>query len=732
MITALSNSVLELVARGERGVPGTPGDYDYETTGAAAAQNIPVIRHTLRVGGRYQIADQGNALWRRVATAPTHTAKFQSLDGGWWELSENRVDVRMFGCVGNPTIQTDDTSYFQDAIDYCITFNKFLHVPRGSYPVDPLWGNGRAWVLAGKPASGQQAGVRGLIGEGGAFLGSRLVARAGSAAYVAGSAVFTLRNAAQQVISGVYIDGSDLADTLIDAAWLGGGLSTSDPTAPACNNTFENLIGQNAKAKGFNFDQAADCLVQNVTYRDAGNKATVAMSLKLPGGGIWANNLHFYNGRLELSAQNSRVSDSALLGGVQIVGAGISMIELDNCQIATDPTTGYAVYSNTTAGSFGTSALLMRGGFMLASGAHIAFFAGRWATGAKVDGTHFNAEGYFHSTNWTPIAGAASLPVFDFQHCRFFGTSNALPASIPLKVIVTGVNNVLSSGTINSRRDFPFGRLGSSGLFGTDQVQGIVPTNVGFGLAFNRTGISEVEWVGKTDLFRVTKTDGTTHTALFNINNSVGTKAVYPAVDNDLDLGRAATRWKTVYAVTGAINTSDARLKSPVRPMSAAEIAVARDLAPELGLFQWRDAIEEKGADRARFHAGMTVQRAMEIFDRHGLDPFRYSFICYDRWDEAVIDVAPIYDQTLIPAVIDQESGQEIEPARTVDNTEIVLQPGFQEILEAGDVFSFRETGLLMFVVAGLHQGRGRVRAAAVRHRASPAVTVRRPVAFGR
>ncbi len=81
---------------------------------------------------------------------------------------------------GNPTIQADDTAYFQDAIDYCIPLNKLLHVPRGSYPVDPVYGNGRAWVAAGKPASGQQPGIRGIVGEGGAFLSSRLVARTGA------------------------------------------------------------------------------------------------------------------------------------------------------------------------------------------------------------------------------------------------------------------------------------------------------------------------------------------------------------------------------------------------------------------------------------------------------------------------------------------------------------------------------------------------------------------------
>ncbi len=44
------------------------------------------------------------------------------------------------------------------------------------------------------------------------------------------------------MIRGLVIDGAGLADTCLDAAWLGGGSSTSDPTAPARNNTFHGLV----------------------------------------------------------------------------------------------------------------------------------------------------------------------------------------------------------------------------------------------------------------------------------------------------------------------------------------------------------------------------------------------------------------------------------------------------------------------------------------------------------
>jgi hypothetical protein len=35
----------------------------------------------------------------------------------------------------------------------------------------------------------------------------------------------------------------------------------------------------------------------------------------------------------------------------------------------------------------------------------------------------------------------------------------------------------------------------------------------------------------------------------------------------------------------------------------------------------------------------MTVQRAIEILESNGLDPFKYAFICHDKWSEDGKDV---------------------------------------------------------------------------------------------
>ncbi len=113
----------------------------------------------------------------------------------------------------------------------------------------------------------------------------------------------------------------------------------------------------------------------------------------------------------------------------------------------------------------------------------------------------------------------------------------------------------------------------------------------------------------------------------------VDTTFVYPGSDNTLSCGKSGNRWSELFSANGTINTSDARTKTEVAPFTAAELAAAKDLAREIGTFQFLDAVAKKG-DAARHHIGMTVQRAMQIMENHGLDPMRYGFICFDKWEE--------------------------------------------------------------------------------------------------
>lgn len=78
-----------------------------------------------------------------------------------------------------------------------------------------------------------------------------------------------------------------------------------------------------------------------------------------------------------------------------------------------------------------------------------------------------------------------------------------------------------------------------------------------------------------------------------------------------------------------------------------------------------------------REHCGLTVQRAMEIMESFGLEPFKYGFICHDEWEE----------QTVV-----SEYGSLNE-----DGTE---NPIYKTI-PAGDRYSFRLDELNMFIAKG-------------------------------
>lgn len=694
MFTALQDSVIELVARGERGVPGTPGDYDYETADAAASQNIPIIRKTLTVGGRHTTLDKGRAAYVRVAVQPTHPGKFQSLDGGWWELNDPFPNVRQFGARGDNV--TDDTNAIQDAFDYCVTKSCMVRVPKGSYVVGPLAFNGRTWAAAPSTV-GPQPSARGLIGEGGIFFGARFVAKVG--AYTSGQAVITGRNLTFKVITGIHIDCNFVADVGLDVAWIGTADGSGGGAAPACGNEFTNMLIENAVSMGANFDQAADCLIQNISYR--GGTPPIAFSLRLNGGAIQANNLRAYRGRWVVACQNAQFSDSLMLGGLQIVSSAVDNIALTSCQLSTDPETGYTVYSNTDPG-FGTQCIFFNTCYFLGGSTHTYYFAGRWGVGAKFVACEFSLKPtttMFDAANFTPIQGASFPPVFDFEGTSFFAGNVSIPAtlqfpqSIPGKVLVGTYFSKRPDGVTVSRRAFPADIQVGDGLIGADKVsltaagffgrgQGVSspPTDSYFGLGYNRSaGGNEVELSMRGDLWRLVTFDGATFTTRLTFNAGAS-NGFYPGTDNTRNLGIASNRWATVFAGSSTISTSDARLKTPIEPLTENELAAAVALAEVIGTFRFLEAQTAKGED-ARTHVGLTVQRAIEIMEEHDLDPLAYGFICHDEWPEQVTEYPAAYD----------EDGNEIRPAYTE------RQPG-------GDIYSFRADELQFFIARGQEQ----------------------------
>jgi hypothetical protein len=121
-----------------------------------------------------------------------------------------------------------------------------------------------------------------------------------------------------------------------------------------------------------------------------------------------------------------------------------------------------------------------------------------------------------------------------------------------------------------------------------------------------------------------------------------------PQSNGVLNLGTSSNRWNTVYAATGAINTSDLNLKTPLQQWSDQVLDAVGEV--QTGIYQWLDAVEQKGEQNARFHAGAIAQQIEESFLKYGLDVQRYAFWCNDAIvedieEEVWIDNAPVMEQ---------------------------------------------------------------------------------------
>lgn len=192
--------------------------------------------------------------------------------------------------------------------------------------------------------------------------------------------------------------------------------------------------------------------------------------------------------------------------------------------------------------------------------------------------------------------------------------------------------------------------------------------------------------------------NGSTTVAQFNSTESIfsASSAVRPGSDDSTTLGTASQRWKVVFSATDSISISDARHKSDVRRMTVAEIAVAKALVDEIGMYQFLDSVAENGSDVARWHVGMTVQRAIEIFEAHGLDPFRNAFVCYDEWEDQYEEYPAEYEMQ--PGELDPETGEEVSPSEVV----MVKPAGRTLIREAGNIYSFRNDQIAFAMLAGV------------------------------
>lgn len=301
------------------------------------------------------------------------------------------------------------------------------------------------------------------------------------------------------------------------------------------------------------------------------------------------------------------------------------------------------------------------------------------------------------------------------------GPFNALPLiggvlTGPLaSPLVTGTGETNASSRPRSVLGYPGGQEPSismarwTGQGNNDYVWTFVNSNGTLRLQFSKVGAfgTAEQESAYMQIFSISHTDTVDGDDITTTCNFRG-KYLIPRLDNQYDIGLPSQAYRTIYARTGTINTSDARLKCQFRDLTPAEIAAACDLARAVQIYRWRDAVDEKSSD-AREHIGPTVQRAIEIMAAHGLDPFNYGFVCYDAWDRQVVDYPAVEARAAVPpsdevaAVLDG-AGNVVTPAvpATPGWPAVEAREAYTEVVrEAGDRYAFRYAELSMFIAAG-------------------------------
>ena len=111
--------------------------------------------------------------------------------------------------------------------------------------------------------------------------------------------------------------------------------------------------------------------------------------------------------------------------------------------------------------------------------------------------------------------------------------------------------------------------------------------------------------------------------------------------DGAMSFGSGSYRWATIFASTGAINTSDKNEKQDIEELTDAEKKVAVVAKGLLRKYKFKDAVEKKG-DKARTHFGVIAQDLEDAFKAEGLDASKYGMFCSDTWWETQTEVAAV------------------------------------------------------------------------------------------
>lgn len=171
---------------------------------------------------------------------------------------------------------------------------------------------------------------------------------------------------------------------------------------------------------------------------------------------------------------------------------------------------------------------------------------------------------------------------------------------------------------------------------------------------------------------------------------TTSTSNLHPVLDNVSSLGTASARVSEIVSANPVTSTSDKRLKTNITPIDEA-LLDAWSLINWVG-FQFRDAVTTKGEDGARIHYGLIAQDLKETLEAPGLDPFKYSLLCYDKWDDTWEEWGDLYE-TLPATYSTTIVGQDGNPLLiSAESKVLVKSAGRQLVIPAGDRYGIRYT----------------------------------------
>lgn len=141
--------------------------------------------------------------------------------------------------------------------------------------------------------------------------------------------------------------------------------------------------------------------------------------------------------------------------------------------------------------------------------------------------------------------------------------------------------------------------------------------------------------------------------------------------------------------------------------LTESELSAAKDLARIIGVYKSKDAVAEKG-DAARLHVGVTVQKVMAIMESHDLEPFAYSFIGYDKWDDVWESLTETVQVDTIQRFmgLDKEENEISVEGSVYEERPLMEDDGVTQkrnlVLAGANRYSLRPDGLNAFIMRGL------------------------------